>query len=109
LALVGGDGAEDTGGEGLGEGRRSRGDGFGGGELGELEEASWDLIGVGAEELSEVGTDLGHGVSKGQGGDDAAAVVAVEAVEAVPGGCRCSGQEESANAATAGAEAGGGK
>jgi hypothetical protein len=106
LALVGGDGAEDAGGEGLGEGRRSRGDGFGGGELGELEEASWDLIGVGAEELSEVGTDLGHGVSKGQGGDDAAAVVAVETV---PGGCRRSGQEESASAATAGAEAGGGK
>lgn len=108
MALVR-DGAEDAGGEGLGEGRRSRGDGFGSGELGKLEEASWDLVGVGAEEFGEVGTDLGHGVGKGEGGDDAAAVVAVEAVEAVPGGGRRSGQEESASAATAGAEAGGGK
>jgi hypothetical protein len=108
LALVR-DGAEDAGREGLGEGRRGGGDGFGSGELGELEEASWDLVGLGAEEFGEVGTDLRHGVGKGEGSDDAAAVVTVEAVEAVPSGGRRSGQEESASAATAGAEAGGGK
>jgi hypothetical protein len=109
LVLVRGDGAEDAGGEGLGEGRRSRVDGFGGRELGELEQAPWDLVGVGAEEFGEVGTDLRDGVGEGEGGDDTAAVVAVEAVQAVPGGGCGGGQEESAGAAAAGAQAGGGQ
>jgi len=92
LVLVRGDGAEDAGGEGLGEGGRGRGDGLGDRELGELEQAPWDLVGVGAEEFGEVGTDLGDGVGEGEGGDDTAAVVAVEAVQAVPGGGRGGGQ-----------------